>query len=207
MTDFLELFHDSDLVAHDVLEEVRLSGTPTFVIAFSTETEETHLHYVEDPEIRRFVICPGPGRCPLCRIGDAASVYALLPVFSVDLGAVAVVRVSHAIGPGALGPTLRRVLSRHDAADLLVKIARNGSRYTVQADPLPDNADRGEREVAAFVAARKSGLKLDSAFASIPPEDLAEVPRVKRKLEAMGGFSVSNEDARDASVGNTDPSS
>ena len=73
--------------------------------------------------------------------------------------------------------------------DKLILVSRDRSRYSVEARPLGERADRCLGVIEAFAKARDAGLSLLTAFPTFSAVELAEVPRVRAKLDALGGWT------------------
>ncbi len=90
----------------------------------------------------------------------------------------------------SLGTPLFPHLEDPDIAEKVVLLSRTESRYSAESRSLSENVQRGEDAVARFLDRRKEGLRLESAFLCMAPEELAEVERIRRKLDALGGSSA-----------------
>jgi len=194
MTSLSDLANEGAGEAPSILNELRLGTEPAACLLFEDDTQEVSLHYESDPSVRSYVICPGPG-CPACFLGSAPKEFGLLPVLNIESGEVEVLRVSRQRGPGALLDGLLPIVKRSDLADLLVLIRRAGMRYSVSTQPLAEGATRHEQVIAAFQEAMQGGLRLSSAFYAPTASELAETERIRRKLDAMGGYEAPESDA------------
>ncbi len=174
--------------------ELKLGRDPAMVLLFTTEVEQTKLHYVDDESVKAYANCPGPG-CPLCQLGARPVEFLLLPVIDVQTGTVRVLRVATRRGAGALLTELKPHLNRSDSCDTVLLLSRNGNAYNAKARTLGKSANRHEDAVAAFLKRREDGLKLDGVFASLTAEDLREVPSIRNKLDAIGDESFDLDDA------------
>jgi hypothetical protein len=68
-----------------------------------------------------------------------------------------------------------------------IVITRAGFEYVVQHRPLAAAADRGEQVVKAFLTDIDEGLKLSSVVRHLSREEMVEIPRIRRLLDAFGG--------------------
>jgi len=192
LTDRLESLDDGH--AADICA-LRIRKEPSMIILFTQEIETVNLHYEEDEAIRSYVQCPGSG-CPLCHIGSKPAQFDLLPVYSIDSGNVEVLRISSRRGPGSLLTALAPFLKDPNISNKLFLVSRSGMQYRVECRDLGEKADRGEIEIQAFLKQLENGLELRNAFPFYPPADLAEIERVRKKLNAMGGYSLPNAAAK-----------
>ena len=176
-----------------LFELVRLGErAPTLLQLFTADSDLVRLHYVDDPTTRSYVPCPGAA-CPLCFLGDAPEDNVLLPVVSFKLGSVGVLRVARTRSPHSLAVGLEPHLRDPDIADKVVEITRDGARYRVQARPLGEDADRNVSAIRAYQAARGRGLLLASALPQFSAVTLAELPSIRRQLDARGGWKPPGE--------------
>jgi hypothetical protein len=171
----------------EMLELVRLSKTPTLVQLFTADGAKVRLHYEEDETVRSYLPCPGDG-CPLCYLGRAAEENFLLPAVSIKTGQVGVLRISLTRSPWSLAAGITPHLDSPDIADKVFEITRDGNRYRVQALPLGEDADRNERAIKGYLAACENGLRPSSALPEYTVAELAEVPSIRRLLNARGGW-------------------
>jgi hypothetical protein len=167
------------------INELRLREEPATVLLFTDDADEARLHYEADDAIRSYIPCPGEG-CPLCGLGNSPQRVFLLPVYNIETGAVEVLRIAAKRGPGSLGALLLPHLKGSHLADKLFLIGRNGMRYSVRTQPLAATADRGVSAIQAFLEARADGLSLVTAFPAMTAAEIADLDRVRRKLDAMG---------------------
>jgi len=182
---------------------MRVGAEPVLALFFSRDSEPVRLHYESDETVQSYLHCAGAGCC-ICQLGAAPTRFLLLSVYSLESRAVEVLRVSEARGPGKLRTELGILQEQEDLASTLVSIARGKNyRYTVQVRPLGEHADRGSAAIESFLRARKGGLRLSMAFLTMSPLEMAEVPRIRRKLDAIGirlpsaGNSKTSADAAD----------
>ena len=171
------------------ITELRTGTEPATVRLFTSEVETARIHYESGEPFRTYVICPGTG-CPVCHIGSAPQQCGLLPVYNLETRAVEVVRFSIRQVPGALVTLLMQLLRDEGIAEKVVLLSRDGSRYTARSQPLGEDADHGDAAIASFIEAQQAGLKLAGAFAQPTAAELAEVERVRRKLDAVGGYKL-----------------
>lgn len=172
------------------LRTVRIGDEPAMVLAFTSETEDASLHFEPDPAVNRYVICRGLD-CPHCFLGAAPMKVKLLPVYNVESGSVEVLQVPSRLGPNELGPTLARAFAAGDVDTKLFVLSRSKNRQIIaNIRPLPETADHGERAIQEFVKSTAAGLRLSSAYWCPTAAELAAVDRVKRKLDATGGYEV-----------------
>ena len=190
-----DLLGDADGAQFQRLRELRLRKEPALVVLFTDDADEVALHYEEDPEVRAYVPCPGAA-CPLCYIGSPPQDYILLPIVNLESRAVEVLKISKVRGPGTLRAALAPMLEDPSIASKLVFIRRVGMDYRVESRDLPPSTSRCEDAVAAFIEARNAGLKFDSAFVHRTSAELAEVERIKRKLEIIGGYGQGTQGER-----------
>lgn len=166
------------------LADLRLGESAVAALFFTTTGAKTVLHWEPDQSVSSYVICAGEG-CPLCAIGDRAKEYVLLPVIEIQSSSVKVLRIPPGRGPGTLASQIAPFLRKTNSTDTAALISRSGTTYTVVEKALSAHADRGVDAVKAYEAAVKEGLKLADTFKSFSIEELAEIPRVRRLLEAF----------------------
>lgn len=168
---------------------VQLRAEPVLLRFFADEFEEAKLHYVEDDAVRAYVNCPGAG-CPLCHLGSAPQLTYVFAAYNIERRAVEALRVPAALGPGTLLSQLKPVFEDVDgAANRLVVLSKDGAKTVVRTRALAAGADRGERAIREFLDRKDAGLSLTSAFSSMTAQELAELPRVKLKLDALGDYA------------------
>ena len=206
MPNLLDYTENTDAGHESALNEHRLKKEPSMTILFTQECEEAKLHYESDEAIRSYIQCPGD-HCPLCYIGSTPNTFLLLPIYCIETGEVEVLRISQKRGPGTLLGGLRPYLKDPDITDKLLMISREGPRYKIQSRSLDEKADRGVIEIEAFKRNYERGLKLISAFPRWAPEDLAGLDRIRKKLNALGGYDLSGEsdDEAEEEEGDEDP--
>jgi hypothetical protein len=178
------------------LEEQRIGADPAMITMFTVDTTDVQMHFVEDPAVRSYVICPGIG-CPVCHLGSAPVLMLLLPVYDVTTRSVRVLRIPARRQPGSLLALLMSHAPKGKPANRLLSITRNGMKYAVTAHQVAPAADRGEDVIRAFLANVEGGLRLESAFQSMTAEELADVSQVANKLSMLGTWqppSASPED-------------
>jgi hypothetical protein len=163
---------------------------------FTRDFEPVDLHYLDVETYRCYGRCPGRG-CPLCYLGIAPNKFALTPVFNIAAAEVQTLRIPSRRGIGSLFAGLQPVLSDPGVADKVALISRTGNRYTVRAQPLAETADHGEAAIARFEEDVNAGLKLSSAFIAPAAAELAEIPSIRRKLDAIGGYRPPTQDSDD----------
>ena len=191
MSRLLDFFSGADDTPQASLAELKLRQDPAMVLLFTDEVEDVALHFVNDPAVKSFVVCPGLG-CPICHLGSAPERFALLPVYDAEARMVKVLRVAYTRRSGSLGLALIPHLADQAIANKVIFISRDsrdGWVSRVEARPLQEHADRGEEAIAAFLKARGEGLKLLSAFVSMPVADLADIPAIRRKLDLLGDWA------------------
>jgi hypothetical protein len=172
------------------LDELRISDEAAAVLLFTDTVEEALLHYETDESVRAYIRCPGT-RCPLCLLGSRPKQYALMAVYDLAGRDVKVLKIPVARGPGRLASMLRPHLRDPDVANKVFLIARHGYTHNVTPQRLADGADRGAAVIKAFVNAAPN---LTSAFRAPTPEELADIPRIANKLDAIGGLPPAEED-------------
>ena len=187
MISLIDFYTGSEGDANPTLSEMRLGSEPAMALLFTADAQETRLHYIGDESVRSYVVCPGTG-CPACHCGVEPRQFNLLPVFDVAACAVKVLRVSARRQQDGLGPLLLPHLRDKAIASKLILISRNGATYTLEARLLAAHANRGEAAIKAFLDELQAGLKLETSFPRMSPEELAEVPAITAKLAAIGGW-------------------
>jgi hypothetical protein len=170
------------------LELVRLGVNPVMLMVFTRESEAVRVHWEEDPSVGAYVRCAGVG-CPACYVHEAPSAYQLLPVLDVAKRKVGVLMVSMTRGPASLGAQLLPHLRDEQVHNKLFLVSRERAKYAVDVRPLGEHADRFLGAIEAFSKARIDGLSLRSALPMLSALELAEVPRVRTKLDALGGWT------------------
>jgi len=170
------------------LELVRIGATATMVQFFTRDGDRGRFHWEEDPTVSSYVLCPGIP-CPLCFVHEAPTDAHLLPVLAVERKAVGVLMVSLARGPASLGAQLIPHLRDEGIQDKLFLLSRERAKYSVEVHPLGERADRCLGTIKAFTTARDAGLSLLTAFPNLSAQELADVPRVRAKLDALGGWT------------------
>lgn len=180
------------------LEEQRIGGDPAMVILFTSESAEAQMHFIEDPTVRGYVICPGRG-CPACHAGTAPVLMLLLPVFDVTTRAVRVLRIPARRHPGSLLSLIMAHLPKDKPTNRMLAITRNGMKYSVVAHQVAPTADRGEEVIRDFLQHHEMGLKLESAFQRVTCEELADVPQIANRLSMLGTWQPPSATTEDAS--------
>lgn len=186
MPDLFEVLEGGESENLQPIRELRLGPEPAMVLLFARDVEEAYLHYEPDESARGYLVCPGKG-CPYCDLGSAPGRVALLPIYNIESGTVEVLRIPTRAEPGSLGALLTPFTRDPEIANKVLLISRSGSRYRVEAKPLSENADRGVEAIRTFLEARKAGLSLKSAFLQPTADEMREIPRLRRKLDAIGG--------------------
>lgn len=187
MKSIIEEFDQLNENQPQCLEELRLGPEPTMVIAFTRDVEDVSFHYEDDESARGYIVCPGEN-CPACHLGAQPVPTWLLPAYSIEDEDIRVLRIPKRRAASSLATHLMPLLRRPDIGDQMLLITRNGAKYAVEARTLAKNASRGEAAMSEFLARWKEGLKLSSAFVHLTPEEYAEVPRIRRKLDARGDY-------------------
>lgn len=190
MVDILDAFGTAS--APERLEVVRLGGTPAMLQFFTRDSESGNFHWVDEPSVNAYVPCPG-ARCPVCYVSDAPKTCHLLPALMLERKRVGVLMVSMARGPDSLGPQLLPHLRDNEIQNKFFHISRVRDKYSVKVRPLGERADRCLPAIQAFMKAREAGLSLLTAFPKLSAVELAEVSRVRAKLDAMGGWAPPEE--------------
>ena len=167
------------------LQELRLGSDPAMVLLFTADTADVGMHFVDDPSVNSYVICPGKG-CPVCHLGSAAVATMLLPVYEIGTRTIRVLRVPKRRQPGSLAACILPHVAGGKPSDRLLAITRNGAKYTVVAHDVAAAANRGEDVVRAFIAGTDTDAQLKSAFKLMTPEELADVPAIANKLATLG---------------------
>ncbi|MBK9386593.1 MAG: hypothetical protein IPN34_17405 [Planctomycetes bacterium] len=177
------------------ITDVYLDREPRLVILFTAAMEEASLHFIADPSVRRSALCPGSG-CPLCGLGGAPQLTALLPLYDVESAQVKVLKISSARGPASLRSVLVRHLANPNIANLAVLLRKESNySYVAEARPLAATAGRGEEAIRAFMLERQEGLELCEALWRPSASELCELPTIRAKLDAIGGLPSSTSDA------------
>ena len=187
MTNLFDLIEGSGSGQAASITELRLGPEPATMLLFTAEVEAARIHYEQGEPFRTYVICPAAG-CPVCFLGSASQQVALLPAYNLETRAVEVLRVPTRRSPGSLATVLMPLLKDSGIADKVVLLSRDGPRYAARSQPLAEEADRGDAVISAFLEAQKNGLKLADAFSQPSAGELAEVERIRRKLDAVGGY-------------------
>lgn len=188
MPNLIEELEQQDSQGPDVLRTVKLGKEPTALILFTGEFEPATLHFEGDEAVWSYIPCPGGG-CPICFLGSAPQQFYLLPVFNVESRQVEVLRISSHRGPDSLSGGLKPHLKDPQIAEKIFLVSRLFKRFKIEVRPLAENADRGAQVILAFKTAWEGGLKLIDAFPKMSPSEIAEVERVRRKLDAIGGWT------------------
>lgn len=187
MKNLIEYYTGSDSGSRPALAELRLGPEPAMVMLFTAEADDVRLHYIDDDVVRAYVPCPGTG-CPICYTGMRPWQFDLLPVLDIESSTVKVLRVRDDRRPEGLAGRLMPHLKDKDNVNKVILLRRDGAVYTVEARPLGSDAKRCEVEIKAFLDDVEKGLRLDSAFRHMTPEELADVPKIQKRLEALGGW-------------------
>lgn len=188
MTNILEFLGAAGSDSPAGLREVRLSGEPATVIAFTPDGEDVMLHYESSDEVRGYLVCPGVG-CPLCYLGSQPAKHILLPVYNIETASIEFLRVPLRFAVGSLGSAIVTILKRTDLLTSVVTIRRVQTRYEATVSPLPQGVDNGRAAINAFIDAHTNGLKLSSAFQQPTAVEIASFDRVRRKLDAVPGWT------------------
>lgn len=185
----LALWDDEALDAQGgSLEIVRLDRNERLVIPFTTSMVRTEQHYIKFAAVSGSVMCNGPD-CLLCRVGQQPEVRDLLPVYDVLDKAIGVLAVAPNQRPNALRPGLAPVLRRvaKGGGALLMSLRKDGYRYSVVAEPLPEGADDGVSIIRDFTERFEAGsVDLTSPVQRLANEDLAAIDEVKSLMAAKG---------------------
>lgn len=189
MTTLFDLLQGGGASQPTGLTELRLGLEPATVRFFTSDIEAVQMHYEPGDPFRRNIVCPGLG-CPSCFLGSAPQQCGLLPAYNLETRAVEVLRFSTRQSPGSLVTLLLNLLRDETIAGKVVLLSRDGFRYTARSQPLAQDADHGDAAIASFIEAQKAGLRLASAFPQPTAAELAEVERLRRKLDAVGGYEL-----------------
>jgi hypothetical protein len=171
------------------LSLARLDASEHLFFPFTTVVGRVNVHYVDFPSLRGYVRCNRAG-CALCRIGRAAEIRDLWPVYDPLARAIVVIPVSPSQRPQALRPKLHSVLQRvkQSAAPVVVGIRRIDQAFHVRVLDLPDGADDGRVVVSEFRKEFDAGrVDLASVYQLLPDEELANLPEVATALRLLGG--------------------
>ncbi len=188
MVDIQEVLEAEEPSGPEQLEPVRLGEEPSLLMLFTSDGERARLHFEPDSAVNGYLPCPGEG-CPLCFLGQSPKDFALLPVLNLEKRAVEVLRISTRRGPGTLAAGLLPHLRDEAIENEVFSISRVGAKFRVEVRPLGERADRCTGVIEAFLRARGEGLSLLSAFAEYTAAELAEIERVRLKLDAVGGWT------------------
>jgi hypothetical protein len=170
------------------LSVARLDQNELLVIPFTAATWRCDLHWVKAPAVKGFVHCGG-GDCLLCRVGEHATTYELLPVFDPVEELVVVLPYTLNLRPQALRPQLLPILTRVKAGDrLLVAIRKSGQFiFAVSDSSLPKDANDGASQIAAFLdLVNSNAVDPGSVYLRLSAKDLAAVPEIARKMTLKG---------------------
>ena len=191
-----EIFRGDEQEPTKHLEPVRLSEDPSMLLLFTDEVDTAELHFVDDETVFAYVPCPKTG-CPVCFLGMMPRTFHLLPVLNVVKRAVEVLRVSARRGPGTLASGLLPHLTGHGTENKLLLVTRHTSKFYVEVASLSDDADRCTKVIQSFLTARESDLSLLTAFPQFSATDLADVPSIRRALNAVGGWDETQNPGQD----------
>jgi hypothetical protein len=170
------------------ISELRLGQDERLALLFTTSVAEAYIHYVDWPEVRGYVRCPGPS-CLLCQIGRHRERRDLLPVFEPIGGLVSVLAVSPTVRPQSLRaqllPLLREV---REGTPVLVGLHRpDMGRYTVTRLELPKDADNGAQQTLRFTQRLQAGdINLADIYPVIPDDTLAGISSVAAAMQLKG---------------------
>jgi len=175
----------SDDQRPEALTAVRLGQKPTKVVLFTDQVEDVLLHYVNDPEVRGYLVCPG-GECPLCRIGETPEHFSLLPAYNLAYRTIEALHISDNDAPTSLAIGLLPHLGpEHLRREFLAISRREFGQYLVEAAPLQGDVSLVEAAIERFEASRAKGLELASAYRHMSAEELARVPSIREQLRAI----------------------
>jgi hypothetical protein len=179
-------FADS-LTRQNPLELVRLDGSETAVIPFTTDGVRCALHFCDEVDIRGYVHC-NDERCVLCKIGRQRTERILLPVYVPITRSIGVLPISTTMRPQALLPQFLEIMKVAGPEKLpVIFITRDGAKYTVMTSGLPEDADGGETKVAEFEKEFGKGLiDLSTVYQRLDNGVLADIPEISRMLELKG---------------------
>lgn len=151
----------------------------------------TFLHYEENETLRGFFHCLGEKACPYCRAGFKSKEYILLPVYSVGMGCVAVLKMPNTLGAFSLLSQIRRHLDDPEIAQKILIAKKDGKfKYIVEARPAGQHCHLGSDQIAAFERAHLKGeIDLSEIFPRPTAEDMRAVPSIALKLEILNGHS------------------
>jgi hypothetical protein len=170
------------------LEAIRIDQNERLLIPFTTSMVRTQLHYLKFSAVNGNVRCNGPD-CLLCRIGRQQELRDLFPVYDVLEKAVGVLSISPNQRPQALRPAIAPVLRRvaRGEGPLLLSLRKEGYRYFVGIQTLPEGADDGAAVIRNFLERFEGGsVDLTAPFQRLPNEDLASIDEVKNLMAAKG---------------------
>jgi hypothetical protein len=189
MVNLLEQLESTESSQTPSLNQLKVSEEPVMILLFTPDVEKAPLHYESDESVRSYLPCPGIN-CPVCYLGSAPKEFFLLPVYNFESRDVEILRIPTKRGPDTLASAIKPFLQDPEISDKVLILTRNVHRYHLESRPLLKSADRGARAIQAFQQKLQKGLKLTSAFPNMTIAEIAEIERVKRKLDAMGGFEI-----------------
>jgi hypothetical protein len=168
-----------------VLQPVRLDANETAVVPFTSDGVPVKLHYCDQPEIRGYVQCNGPG-CVLCRAGRRPEERVLLPVYLPASQAIGVLAVSPSSRPGSLRPQIMPVLRTGKRVALFLSKADQTS-FKVGTVELTEDMDDGAPVIKLFQERWEAGeMDLAAVYARLDNRDLAAVPGIAAMLKLKG---------------------
>ena len=187
MPSLIKAYESTEGSNQPLLDVIRIREEPAMLLLFTDDTEETRLHYENDDSVRAYIPCATKS-CPICHIGNPPKTFYLLPAYDIEATAVGALIISTERGPARLFSLIVPFLQDKNIQDKVALVSRKQFRFHIESRVLPDNADRGELAITSFLRRRESGLQLVSALPQFSPREMADIPRVRRKLEALGAY-------------------
>jgi hypothetical protein len=173
------------------LSLVKLEANETLIVPFTTMTVRQAVHYLKSEQLSGYVQCPGDG-CLLCRLLDnEPELRDLLPVYEPVARAIGVLAITQNLRAMTLRPQLLPLLRRVKAGERLLiglrKMDQFGSRFAVTVTPLPEGADDGAEQIAAFKQQMEAGaIDLRTVYQRLQAEELAAIPEIATRMSLKG---------------------
>jgi hypothetical protein len=184
-TNLLDHWADESGLVTEPLQAVRLDASEVILIPFTPEATQARLHYCDEPEIRGYMGCNGPG-CALCRAGRNVEERALLPIYQPATRSIAVLSISPNSRPGALRPQILPILRSGRRVALSIS-KPDRAMFRVSAIDLGPGMDDGARVIADFLPRWDAGeVDLASVYPRLSNRDLAAIPGIATTLAYKG---------------------
>src|ERR1017187_8430420 len=126
------------------------------------------VHFLKSEQLDGYVHCIGGG-CLLCRLGMRAELRDLLPVYEPVSKVIGIIAITQNQRAMTLRPQLAPVVRRVKAGErLLVGVRKlDNFRFTISVNPLPEGADDGAEQIAAFLRQMEAGtIDLSAVYRS-----------------------------------------